>query len=299
MNSNNSIDYTNKFVYIDENLLKIQKLSFLQMGLMTIIKGLAKDGACFASDRYIGEFLHVSENTVYNNLNKLESMGFIRRINPKSRNRKIIVLESALDRFLREEYNHKNCGDTEKATKTVVIENEMTTKIVVNDDKNLGDTPQNLGTIIINDINSGNIPNQMESNYTKNDINSVTEEPSTESDFHNSNEWRQFLKNALQKIVPVRLLNYVRSVYGASNVKLSRTDFVNAHQSGVDPAVILYAALQCHDKPESFAATLETDFNNVPDEYVNEADAIVNQVMIDAEMNFKKQMGGKRDAFNF
>ena len=137
MDNNNVIDFTGRFIHIDDSWLKIPELSLTQMALLVTIKGLKGDGGmCYASNGYLARFLHVSENTVDNNLKKLESMGYIKRVNPKSRDRRIVVLESVA-RYVRE-YDHKNCDDTEKTTKIGLIENDMTTKIGVNDHKNWG-----------------------------------------------------------------------------------------------------------------------------------------------------------------
>lgn len=291
---NTGIDLNGKFIHIDESWLKIKELSLVQMALLVTIKGLKGDGGmCYASNGYLARFLHVSENTVGNNLKKLEKMGLIKRVNPKSRDRRIVVLDSALDRFLRNEYNHKNCGDSHKATNIGLIENDMTTKIVANDHKNCDDTPQKLGAIIIDNNNSDIIPNQIEkNNFSINNINGVTEEPSAESDFQNSPEWRQFVQNAIQMQVPVGLLNLIRAKVG-SNVMLARSEFTDAIKAGADPALIYYAAMQTYNKPGSLAATLETLGIDVeiPAEIQTEADQVVSRVLCDAETNFKKQKG--------
>lgn len=293
MSDKNEIDYTGLYIHIDESWLKIRQLNPTQMMLMVMITGLAKNGMCYASSEYFAGFLHVSENTINNNLKQLEKMGYIRRLNPRSRNRKIIVLASALDQFMRDEYNHKNWDDTEKTTKIGVMENDMTTKIGVNDHKNCDDTPQKLGSIIIEDINSDIIPNQSEfKDYNINSINTVTEEPSAEPDFQSSPEWRQFSKNALNMRLPVAFMNMFRSKHG-SNVKVSLSELTNAIKAGTNPVLVLFAAMQVYDQPGILAATIENlgDDCEIPSEVVNEADRIVGRILTDAEKNFLKQIG--------
>lgn len=293
MMDNTGIDFTGKFIHIDESWLKIEELTLVQMALLVTIKGLKGDGGmCYASDKYLARFLHVSENTVSNHLDKLESKGYIKRVNPKSRNRRIVVLESALDRFLRDEHNHKNCGDTPKTTNIRLTENDITTKIVANDHKKCDDTPQKLGSITIEDMYSDTISNQRENkDYSIYNINTVAVEPSEEQDFQNSPEWRQFIQNAIQMQVPVGLLNLLRSKY--DNVKLSIREFGSAVRCGADPAAVYYAAVKCYNKPGSLAATLETLGIDVeiPAEIQTEADQVVSRVLSDAESNFKKRKG--------
>lgn len=118
-------------------------------------------------------------------------------------------------------------------------------------------------------------------------------EPSTEPDFQNSPEWRQFIRNAIQMQVPVGLLNLLRLKRGESNVKLSIREFGSAVRCGADPALIYFAATKCYNKPGSLAATLETLGIEVeiPAEIQTEADQVVNRVLSDAESNFKKRKG--------
>ena len=289
-------NYSGKFIHISEDYLKIQELNLVQMALLTTIKGLKKqDSVCYASNVYLAQFLHVSANTIDNNLKKLEDRGYIKRVNPKSRNRRIVVLESSLDRYLRDEYDHKNCSDTENVTNIGLIENDMTTNIVIDEHKNCDDRPQKLGAINIIDSDSDNISNRSEFCDSNNTIDGQHESP----DIYDNPKWDKFRINALEMQGTVSFLRYIRDKYGSDMVKVSQAELRSAIKSGIDHALILYAATLVYNESGRLTSTIESLNNSdtqIPDDIQTTADRIVGQILAEAERNFKK--GGMLNAID-
>ncbi len=76
-------------LFIPLPILKIEKLSFNQKGLLSEILYLSKKGDCRATNKHLAGFLGISESNVGHSIPKFEKMGLITITSFDGRNRSI------------------------------------------------------------------------------------------------------------------------------------------------------------------------------------------------------------------